>query len=385
MKEGENIEKLFKDGFENYEVDPGDHLWSEIEREIPVEPVVDFATTGAGSVASAGAGASWLTTVVVGGAIGLVSVAGYYYFENTAEARKEQNETEQLLKDQNAQDSQLPGSSAEESEGSKLTDGSSTKSGEDNASFERSKLSDGNDNSSSLSSPAKEQAVADNASESARSNQLGSNSATTTDADQANRSYNQGSGTSDKNTSNSSRKSASTNTDRSVDQGSVTSKSGSDLANNSDNSIGKRGSRSTKTSDSKANKESKASEKRTNSNKASTTNGNTVSIPSSNSVDETPGVIELYTAVDVLSPNGDGINDVFRIDTEKLNPDAVEVKVFNSIDGKLIHEWDEPYGYWDGMYKDGTEAQEGSYFYVITLIKDGKQIVKSGSFTLTRE
>jgi len=76
-------------------------------------------------------------------------------------------------------------------------------------------------------------------------------------------------------------------------------------------------------------------------------------------VEVTPGII----FPDGITPNGDGINDVWIIDNIQLFSDAV-VEVYNRWGQPL---WQSAPGYpipWDGTYKD-KELPVGTYYYVI--------------------
>ena len=77
----------------------------------------------------------------------------------------------------------------------------------------------------------------------------------------------------------------------------------------------------------------------------------------------------------VFSPNGDGVNDEFKVAYQSLT--TFHAKVY-SIHGRLLYEWTDPSKGWDGTIH-GNPAAEGTYFYVIEAIGDdydeeGKQI-----------
>ena len=65
----------------------------------------------------------------------------------------------------------------------------------------------------------------------------------------------------------------------------------------------------------------------------------------------------------VFSPNGDGVNDVFKVDGNNLT--SVDAKIYNRW-GELIYEWDLPEEVWDGRTFTGEEAPEGTYFFIIS-------------------
>lgn len=63
----------------------------------------------------------------------------------------------------------------------------------------------------------------------------------------------------------------------------------------------------------------------------------------------------------VFTPNGDGINDEFRVDYQSIR--EFNCKVYNRW-GKLVYEWSDPSKGWDGTI-NGLPAAEGAYYYVI--------------------
>ena len=80
-----------------------------------------------------------------------------------------------------------------------------------------------------------------------------------------------------------------------------------------------------------------------------------------------------------FSPNGDGINDVWRIKYLEFYSEAT-VQIFNRY-GQLVYLTT---GYnvpWDGNFK-GTPLPVGTYYYIINP-KNGREIMK-GSVTIVR-
>ena len=63
----------------------------------------------------------------------------------------------------------------------------------------------------------------------------------------------------------------------------------------------------------------------------------------------------------VFTPNGDGLNDEFRVQYRSLA--EFHCWVYNRW-GKLVYEWTDPAKGWDGTI-NGSPAAEGAYFYVI--------------------
>ena len=80
-----------------------------------------------------------------------------------------------------------------------------------------------------------------------------------------------------------------------------------------------------------------------------------------------------------FSPNKDGLNDTWRIESLVAVPDA-RVLVYNRF-GKIIFETTGNSKEWDGMYK-GQSLPTGAYVYMIDL-KNGRPILK-GTVTLVR-
>lgn len=83
----------------------------------------------------------------------------------------------------------------------------------------------------------------------------------------------------------------------------------------------------------------------------------------------------------VFSPNGDGINDVWRVAYKSL----IEFKcwIFNR-HGHQIYYYEDPSGGWDG--KNGSKfVNPGVYFYVIEALgADGKKYKKSGDINILK-
>jgi gliding motility-associated-like protein len=364
LKEGNNIEKLFKDGFENYEIDPGDHLWSKIQSEIPTEGIADAALKSTGSAAKAGG--SWLTTVVVGGAIGLVSVAGYYYFENQAETRKAQNESEQLIEQPTDQETQE--SNPVEAESNLAPASNRDLDSDENADLENRRDEISNSSATSKDSPVAKSNKTSNPSANKADDQLAAPQETAT----------QSASKSNEDNSNELVEPKSTTQASGQQSGnSITEDpSGSNLENNSSNPI------DAKIKD-VSNQDTEVPEKNSNETKSGSDNNGTIVNPPSNSVDETPGVIEAYKPPNIFTPNGDGMHDIFQVDLEGIDFDEIEVRIF-SRSGDEIHSWRDEFGFWDGKTRNGSNAPEGPYFYTLMIKKDGKIYTKRGSVTLSR-
>ena len=84
----------------------------------------------------------------------------------------------------------------------------------------------------------------------------------------------------------------------------------------------------------------------------------------------------------VFTPNGDGNNDLFRVDGVNLK--HVEGEIYNRW-GQKMFSWDNVNGTWDGKTLAGVDAADGTYFYIIRAEGfDGKEYFKKGTLTLIR-
>jgi gliding motility-associated-like protein len=91
-----------------------------------------------------------------------------------------------------------------------------------------------------------------------------------------------------------------------------------------------------------------------------------------------------YTIIpNIITPNGDGINEVFYIES-KLFVDA-QVKIYNRW-GILIYEWSGINGGWNGKINgDGTDANAGVYYYMAELMDSkGTTSIENGFLELLR-
>ncbi len=83
-----------------------------------------------------------------------------------------------------------------------------------------------------------------------------------------------------------------------------------------------------------------------------------------------------------FSPNGDGINDEFRVGYHNVSDFSFEV--FNRW-GQSVFQSDDPNFRWDGKDKNGVSVMEGVYVYVMRALDfDGERIEESRTITLIR-
>lgn len=90
----------------------------------------------------------------------------------------------------------------------------------------------------------------------------------------------------------------------------------------------------------------------------------------------------VYVLPNAFSPNGDGHNDVFRLETFEAPP-AFLMQIFSRWGNEIFHSRDIAIG-WDGTM-NGIAAEPGTYVYFIQLIdRDGKVITRKGTVSLVR-
>jgi gliding motility-associated-like protein len=81
----------------------------------------------------------------------------------------------------------------------------------------------------------------------------------------------------------------------------------------------------------------------------------------------------------VLTPNGDGYNDTWKIKNIEFYPKN-NIKIYNA-NGVLVYTEEDYKGTWDGTKLGGTfKLTTGTYYYVIN-INEGEAIIK-GFLTL---
>ena len=84
----------------------------------------------------------------------------------------------------------------------------------------------------------------------------------------------------------------------------------------------------------------------------------------------------------VFTPNGDGVHDAFVIETEDIK--SLRCSIMDR-SGKIVFQWDNIYGHWDGRDMSGREMQAGIYFYVVEAVdSDDTLYRKKGTVSLYR-
>lgn len=85
----------------------------------------------------------------------------------------------------------------------------------------------------------------------------------------------------------------------------------------------------------------------------------------------------------VFTPNGDGNNDAFMVETNNIGDFKCEIY---DRSGRLVYHWENIHGHWDGKDIDGRQLQEGVYLYMIQATDaNGNTLeLKKGTVTLFR-
>ncbi len=92
--------------------------------------------------------------------------------------------------------------------------------------------------------------------------------------------------------------------------------------------------------------------------------------------------ISSLLAPDVFTPNNDGFNDYFEVQTHWIL--NYQLSIYNRW-GRLIFTSDDPSKQWDGNDPLGIPAACGTYFYVIEAMgKDFQKHSQNGTVTLLR-
>ena len=85
-------------------------------------------------------------------------------------------------------------------------------------------------------------------------------------------------------------------------------------------------------------------------------------------MDATPIRISISTSKldfpNAFSPNGDGMNDIYRAKTDYQSIVEFKAVIYNRW-GQKLYEWNNPAGGWDGTYK-GNPVKQGVYYVHVT-------------------
>lgn len=96
-------------------------------------------------------------------------------------------------------------------------------------------------------------------------------------------------------------------------------------------------------------------------------------------------IVDVETTItipNVFSPNGDGVNDGFFINSTGL--ESLSCDIFNRW-GQLVYRLDSPNQKWDGTLNNGSAASDGTYFYILNAKGyNGKTYTYQGPLNLFR-
>gem|GEM_PF-6463559 len=92
----------------------------------------------------------------------------------------------------------------------------------------------------------------------------------------------------------------------------------------------------------------------------------------------------IIEAPNFLTPNGDGLNDVLRVEAQNVAT-MIEIKVFNRWGAAVFYTTDVMQNHWNGTSAQGETLSSGVYaYYIKYLCLDGTESLESGNITLLR-
>ena len=87
---------------------------------------------------------------------------------------------------------------------------------------------------------------------------------------------------------------------------------------------------------------------------------------------------DIKSMPNVITPNGDGVNDTYKISVEDGIFKAFDIVITNRW-GSVISQYIDPKAAWNGKNKAGEIVDEGVYFYSLNAETiEGKKIAKQG-------
>jgi len=329
LKEQKNIDEIFKEVFDQFEVDPGVDVWAKVQSGINSSA----AASSAGAASSASS--SWVATAIVGLAISAAAVGGYYFFNQKGEAKVEAaiQANEKSLKENNPIKTKSTNQSVEkaasvtpekvDNNAAKDKNGSTIQQTDPQTNTGKKLPKDQADPVRQLSNSSNSNTNVDNT--------KGEEALDQTQAE-----------ASEKLTETSSTEGAT-----GVDDSAPTADQSKSSANQS--------------------AESAINEK------SDESGPEKITEPASMAGEEKAAIhIEFPT---IFSPNQDGTNDEFII-TKELSVGLDQVQegrmLIRNNTGKTVAVWNGVNGSWDGTLPDGSNAPEGNYFFQFVYAVDGE-------------
>ena len=98
----------------------------------------------------------------------------------------------------------------------------------------------------------------------------------------------------------------------------------------------------------------------------------------------------MYSVYNIITPNGDGLNDVFTVESEGIQ--TFKINIYNRW-GKRVYTFEqdafsnlkEKHLLWDGNSNGGGKCADGTYYYIIDAVGyDKKEYNLNGTITLLR-
>ena len=346
MKDQSNIDEIFKEAFDQFEVDPGSNVWTTIQAGISSSAAAASSASSASASATT-ASASWITTAIVGLAISAAAVGGYYLFNQHGEAK-----VNEAISQKNAQDAENKIEKKTNNTKSESTDVVATKRKELGKSKEKVALEKNETIQASRSNEKQE----------------GENNSTA-------------------NKNQSEEKTALLDTISNSSHNSNNAlKSTSEESNNSVDAVNSEESSSQLNAEGKTPKESTQNDELSIKDKTNSSEENEFIDPLDNKNDKVDVVDVKFP--NAFSPNQDGTNDIFEIRHDQssgLNQIQEARMIIKDNTGKTVAIWNGVNEGWDGSISDGSNAPSGIYVYQFSYSVNGIPIdPATGLITLSR-
>jgi len=323
-----NIEEVFKEAFDKFEVDPGKNAWEAIQAKIGVNTAASSSSAVA-TTSSATAG-SWVATTVFVVVISAAAIGGYFFFNDSAKKVKQEKIESETI--ENPKETTSIGKTIAGNVNENLK--------ESEPLIDKSIVSrDVDDNDKQPYQPIEEKIKTE------KNKPTEIIEETTTPNSKSQTQINQ-----------------TDNKDKQEGKVAETAPNNETSANQTKNET---------TSDATEESQEKSTpniENRTGDNNETTKN------------EDSNKTIESYIP-NVFSPNGDGTNDNWVVTVNHY--DAISIKVFDKRNNLAYKAKGLDYP-WDGKLMNGNLAAEGLYFYQIVIEYKGEVYTEAGTINLIR-
>lgn len=347
MKEQNNIDEIFKEGFKNFEADPGKNAWANIHANLNAG-----AATTAGS--AAGASASWISTLVIGVVISGIAVGGYFFFNQKGEKKKllqnQQQKTQQTIEENKQQDEVQPkvvssvDNTADLEKDTKSTQTPTLSTAEQS----NEKLNTTEPSATKSSTTTGKESTANTTVKEAKTDNTTSKNASTLDEQATDVEH------------------------KSTEPEEFVNTKIDELLNNNPSEEFRPVKKANTDLDVIDVDEKEEIENELDSN---------TFVPedaTGNGINGVPNVV----FPNAFSPNRDGINETFKLIIDQSDEvDNIEVYVYDA-SMKLIKQWNGLNGEWNGTLPDGSAASLGNYLYKVIIYKDGERYNDKGFVNL---